>query len=360
MKKIEDIDPNMRSIVRVTQDGVYWRGAVSECFDLRGLYGPYLHQSPPRYSRLPDEVGLNANPGVAELYQNTAGGRIRFRTDSEYVAIRCVWDGIYNANRMPALGVRGFDMYVFDGARDRYYRSFSPPGDTDIEGYESILHFHSRAEREITINFPLYNNVASLEIGLEPEASVSPGRAYKVDKPVVYYGSSITQGGCASRPGNCFTAMISQFLDTDHINLGFSGSAKGETILAEHIASLEMSAFVMDYDNNAPSADWLQASHYRFYKMIRDAQPELPIICVTRPDKPYEDEELPRRREIIRTTVARAMKEGDRHICFVDGGLFFDDDDWDMYTVDSTHPTDLGFFKMAKDLAPVIAGMLGI
>jgi len=360
MKRIDEIDTNMKTIVRIDRSDVFWRDAACGLFDIRGLYSPYLEKEPPVYSRLPDEIGLNTSEGVAGLYRHTAGGRVRFMTDSEYVAIRCIWDGVQYYNRMPASGSRGFDIYVYKNGRNRYYRSFVPPAQPapETEGYESLLRFYTREEREITINFPLYNGVRTLEIGLEPGAAVQPGRSYRTDRPVVYYGSSITQGGCASRPGNSFPAMISELLDTDHINLGFSGSAKGERLMAEYIASLEMSAFVMDYDNNAPSPEWLQLTHYPFYRIIRDAQPELPIICVSRPDKPIEDEGVAQRRETVRNTVARAMAEGDRHICFVDGGEFFAGGDGDMCTVDSTHPTDLGFYYMAETLAPVVERML--
>ena len=233
-----------------------------------------------------------------------------------------------------------------------------PPIDGD--GYESIARFGSREMREFTINFPLYNSVASLAIGLEPGAHISHAAPYRMAAPVVYYGSSVTQGGCASRPGNSYPAMISRMLDIDHINLGFSGSGRGEAIMAEHIASLEMAALVMDYDHNAPTPEWLERTHYPFYSIVRRAQPGLPIICVSRTLNPAGDSEIARRREIIMATVERARAMGDGRIWFADGSRFFTGDDWDACTVDGVHPNDLGFHRMAQALAPMIALALGI
>lgn len=361
MKKISDIDPNLKVEKRVEQEGVIWRDASDECFRIHGLHLPYIYEqcdAPAKYRRLPDEVGMNANEGVAALYRHTAGGRIRFRTDSEYVAIRCIWDALGHMPHMPITGSGGFDLYITENGMSRYYKSFVPP--TNGDGYESIVHFGAREEREIEINFPLYNGVNALAIGLEENANVSRASDYLISAPVVYYGSSITQGGCASRPGNSYQAIISRKLGVDHVNLGFSGSGKGETIMAEHIASMEMSVFVMDYDHNAPTPEWLERTHYPFYRIIRDAQPELPIICVSRPQNPAGDVEIARRREIIKATVERARTEGDARIRFVDGGGFFTGDGWDACTVDGAHPNDLGFYRMAQALMPAVADALGI
>ena len=358
MRNIADIDPNLKVTARIAQEGLMWRDASEECFGVYGLYLPYIRGAEKaRYRRLPDEVGLHTNDGVATLYRQTAGGRLRFNTDSEYVAIRCILDVLCHMPHMPLSGSSGFDLYITEDGVSRYFKSFIPT--TSGDGYEAIIHFGTRRMRDITVNFPLYNGVAALAVGLDEKAAVSPA-AYKPIAPIVYYGSSITQGGCASRPGNSYQGFITRALDIDHVNLGFSGSGKGETIMAEYIAAMNMSLFVMDYDHNAPTPEHLEHTHYPFYKVIRAARPELPIICVSRPLNPAGDDQIERRRGIIMATVERARAEGDMNIRFIDGGEFFAGEYGDGCTVDGAHPNDLGFLRMAQRMLPDIRGMLGL
>ena len=149
-----------------------------------------------------------------------------------------------------------------------------------------------------------------------PGSTVAEGRTPRIDRPLVFYGSSITQGGCASRPGNNYMNHACRWLDADFINLGFSGSAKGELCVADYIASLELSAFVMDYDHNAKSVKQLKETHEKFFKTIRAAQPNLPIIVVSGPrDGSYEP--YRQRRDIIKRTYDHAVAAGDKNVYFV-------------------------------------------
>ena len=200
MKNIADTYANLKAAVAIEQGNILWRDASAPCFRVHGLHLPCVYgagDAPVKYRRLPDGVGQHTNEGVAELYKNTACGRLRFRTDSEYVAIRCIWDGLTWFPYMPATGVSGFDLYVAENGVSRFSKSFVPPLDGD--GYESIARFGAREMRELTINFPLYNNVASLAVGLERDARITCAAPYRMAAPVVYYGSSVTQGGRASR-----------------------------------------------------------------------------------------------------------------------------------------------------------------
>ena len=137
--------------------------------------------------------------------------------------------------------------------------------------------------REITINFPLYNGIESLYIGIDEHSTLEKAAPYKMEKPIVFYGSSVTQGACASRPGTCYPSLLSRWLDADFINLGFSGNDKGEPALAHYIASLEMSAFVYGYGYNARTIEHYKNTYYPFYEIIRKKNPELPIIMMSSP-----------------------------------------------------------------------------
>ena len=216
--------------------------------------------------------------------------------------------------------------------------------------------------REITINFPLYHDVDRVYIGIKDTANISYPRPYSVEKPIVFYGSSITQGGCASRPGNCYTNILSRRLDCDIINLGFSGSGRGEKIVADYIATLEMSAFVLDYDYNCLGPEYLEKTHYPFYKTVRDAHPDIPVIMMTAPKviplRYPVDEVFTKRRIIVMQSYIRAVQEGDKNVYFVDGTSLLGNDRNSDSTLDGTHPNDYGFRQMADKLYPILNKLL--
>jgi hypothetical protein len=221
------------------------------------------------------------------------------------------------------------------------------------ENYEGIIDIGAGGTmREIVINFPLYSGVRSLFVGLDENAKTEAPTPYVNEKPVVYYGSSITQGGCASRPGTCYQGHVSRAFNLDYVNLGFSGCAKAEDAIIEYIKGMDMSLFVYDYDHNAPSADYLAATHGKMFAAIREAQPNLPIIMMSRP-KANRSEDDQRRLEIIKENYVRAKALGDKEVYFLDG------DDLTALcgnegTVDNCHPTDYGFASMAHALIDLI------
>ena len=191
-------------------------------------------------------------------------------------------------------------------------------------------------------------------MGVSPDATIQAGREPRFRKPVVFYGSSITQGGCAGKVGSCYSTILARRLDAAQINLGFSGNAKGEEVMAHYIAGLEMSAFIFDYDHNAPNVDHLRRTHEPFFRIVRQAQPQLPIVLVSKPDFDGYPDENRERRNVILQTYANAVAAGDRHVYFVDGETLFGRGDRDMCAVDGCHPTSLGFLRMADRLEPVL------
>ena len=236
--------------------------------------------------------------------------------------------------------------------------TFMPPMDIK-DGYSSELYIGESGMREITVHFPLYSGVTGLELGFPSGSRIEKADPYETTVPVVYYGSSITQGGCASRPGNAYQNILSRMLSCDHINLGFSGSARGETCMAEYIAELSMSAFVLDYDHNAPTPEHLEATHCAFFNTIRAKNPALPVIMLSRP-QPYPDKEEILRRDIVKRTYETAVRNGDENVYFVDGTEILKIFGGDSGTVDHCHPNDLGFYCMAKALEPVLKSALRI
>jgi lysophospholipase L1-like esterase len=200
--------------------------------------------------------------------------------------------------------------------------------------------------------FPLYNDVATLAVTLDEKAVVEKYAPYKDVLPIVYYGSSITQGGCASRPDQSYQALICKKNRVDFVNLGFSGSACGEDAMADYLSSLPCSLFVYDYDFNAPTVAHLQATHSRLYQRFRKSHPNTPVLMISRPDYRGSEEQEARVKVIEQTYQdAKVRKE---NVYFLHGKTFFAGGNvWD-FTVDGTHPTDLGFAAMAQKIYQVI------
>ncbi len=349
---MENFDPSARTYKFETSfdvENVIFYNIKKEPFSIYGLFEPTKH---PTFRRLPENVAKVTNDGVAELAYDTAGGRVRFSTDSPYVIIKLFLPSVNRFPHMPLTGSTGVDIYEDTDGGSRFLKAAVPDmGITD--GYEMIVKFDRPKMRSLTVNFPPYNHVDAMFIGLSETARLRAGREYRSKKPIVFYGSSITQGACASRPGMIYQNLISRKYELDYINLGFSGSARGEAAIASYMARLPMLAFVSDYDHNAPSVEHLQSTHSRLYDTIREAHPDIPYIMISRPDFNGTEKELARR-DVIIDTYRRARELGDRNVYFIDGEGLFTGPLFDNCTVDGTHPNDIGMSLMGDRIGRVI------
>ena len=342
MSDISKLDKNFAVNTTLPDEGLRFYDVDEAPFKVYGVY-----KDDGKYRRMPESVAKEVSNIVGILHAKTAGGRVRFKTNSKSVAIHAKIDRPDKMPHMPFTGSIGFDIYVGNS----YYKTFVPKIDVTTE-WDSIVYFETDEMRDITINFPLYCYVCELYVGLDEDAEVLEGTPYRNKKPIVYYGSSITQGACASRPGTCYQNIIARRFNYDYINLGFSGSCLAEDVMVDYIKGLDMSVFVCDYDHNAPDPEYLEATHEKMFKAIRAAHPELPVIFMSRPR--YRLIESDRRRlEIIKKTYNNALEAGDKNVYLVDneqltalcGGEGL---------VDATHPSDLGFVSMAKAVGDVI------
>ena len=343
MSEIEKLDKNL-AVRAADENGFVWYDCLEAPFRVYGLM-----QSESGFVRMPQQVADNVNANVSYLNTNTAGGRVRFSTDSPEISIRAK---MYNLGKMPHFaltGSIGFDLYA-DGL---HFGSFIPPFDI-TDGYSSTVNMKGSKMRDITINFPLYAGVSKLEIGLKSGSALGCGGEYINEKPVVFYGSSITQGGCASRPGNSYQAVVSRMLGIDYVNLGFSGGAKGEDVIADYVSNLSMSVLVYDYDYNAPTPEHLENTHAKMFKKVREKNPDLPIIMMTRPD-PITTEINVKTRAIVMKTYLDALAAGDKNVYFLDGRSFVFGGDG---TVDGCHPNDLGFHYMGQAVGNLLKTIL--
>lgn len=342
---IKDVDKNFNIETKINEKNLRFISVLEDPFDVYGTCGE-------RYLRLPLKDAERVSEGVKQLAANTSGVRIRFKTDSKFVAVSVKYSDVCRIEHMSLAGTSGIDMYTREDGGYLFQTLFLPPISME-DSFESIHYFDTRQIRDITLNLPLYSSVSDIYIGLDKNALIEHGEKYKNKRPVVYYGSSITQGGCATRPGNSYPAIISRKLNLDFVNLGFSGNAKGESAMAEYIAKLDMSCFVFDYDFNAPTLDFLKNTHHQFFEIVRKKNPMLPIIIMSMPYNAWV-KDIGERKRIIKETFDLAVAGGDENVYFVDGEKTFDIFGGDSGTVDGTHPNDLGFMCMALELEKYI------
>lgn len=310
------------------------------------------------YHRLDDRLGDQLSVGLKIRTNNTSGAQVSFKTDSTRLSVHIVRNTPEFMEHMCDNATCGLDIFKGEGLNKKFWQvcsCFDRSNETTSDfGTDGTM-------TEYTINLPLYSGIDKLEIGFDPEATIESPSAYAIDKPVLIYGSSITQGGCCSRPGNLYSNMISRMLNVETIGMGFSSNARGEEYIARLFATLDLSAFVMDYDWNAPNADWLRETHEKFYKILRELKPEMPIIIVSKCD--YDDNVVvnEERRLVIKQTYDNAIANGDKNVYFVDGKDIFGDDFFrDCCTVDRNHPTDIGHMRLAIAIGNVLKEVLGL
>lgn len=346
MDNISKIDQNFAVAVKVDSEGTAWFDPMQPPFSIHGLI--YENGA---FRRMPGAVAKAVSEGVYYLHANCSGGRLRFRTDSSYITIRAKMGKVSPFAHMPMTGSAGFDLYM-----DRRHVSVFVPPANMTDGYESRLAIPEPGMHTITVYFPLYADVYELEVGMAEGSRLEAAEAYPNEKPIVFYGSSITQGGVASRAGMCYTNRLCQRLNRDIWNLGFSGSAKGEPAMAEYVAKLPMECFVYDYDHNARTVADLERTHEPMFQTVRQAHPDIPIIMMSCPRfvlDAYAGPRLP----VIRRTYENAKAAGDRNVYLITGQELMIDAQYDG-VVDGIHPNDFGFCSMARVLGDLLEKLL--
>ena len=319
-------------------------------------YGLLTEALPDHFYRLPPALASVLPEKLVSRGQSPAGGRIRFRTDASEITIRITLETLTVDWAIALCGSAGAVAAVGTSEAMRYAGLVSPRQYDETS--PTLLLQKEPVMEDVTLFLPRNERVRSVVFSVADNARVGAPTPYRVAKPIVFYGSSITEGGCASRVTNAYPALLGKWLDADTVNLGFSGAAKGELPLAKFIAGLTMSAFVYDYDHNAPSPAHLAETHEPFFQVIRQQNPDLPILILSKPDFDSHPADATARRAIIRQTWQNAVDAGDAHTFFIDGQTLFGTADRAECTVDGCHPNDLGFMRMAKTIYPVLRAIL--
>ena len=332
-----------------------WIAPQDSRFEIHGA--PWLSENKGEMIRLPYRLKEQIPPAVWKLGESPSGVRIRFRTDSTRAVIKLAYPSPPNMANMHAFGQTGVDLYV-----DGVYRStaIAPKDATESTPVEHVFFENlPRQERELTFYLPLYKPVKVLGIALDADARITKARRFAAAKPVVFYGTSITQGGCASRSGLSYQAILGRRLNVDFVNLGFSGNGKGEPAMAGLVAEIDASAFVLDFSQNNPSVESLREVYEPFLMTVRTKHSKTPIIVITAIASSRPTLRLDQMRQHVREVAKRRIAEGDRLLTLVEGETLLGPDRLDGL-VDGVHPNDLGFQWMADGLAPHVAKVLSL
>lgn len=210
---------------------------------------------------------------------------------------------------------------------------------------------------QVMLYLPIMTPVSSVRIGILPEDRLLPVQSPKLKIGV--YGSSITQGCACSRPGMSYVSQLGRMLDARMINLGFSGSAKGEQKIANMIAAIELDVLIIEYDHNAILEE-LKKTHWEFFQTIRKAKPALPVIFLSRISGGISAsmEETENRRQVILDTIQRAKEQGDQQVWFVDGMKINRQHESGCLLADDRHPNDLGMTMIARQLTETVRSIV--
>lgn len=339
---------------QVTNAGARLRWVDARELSLEGRGWTNTHQF---YDRLPASAQGVVRPPIWGLAEDSAGMAVRFMTDAtELYARWTVRKTTLALTHMPASGVSGVDLYVRFKGNWRWLGAARP--DQSVATEKRLTTGMTRERRECLLYLPLYNGTEKLEIGVPEESKCElPPPRPGGQKPIVFYGTSITQGGCASRPGMAYPAILGRRLDWTTINLGFSGNAHCEPEIADLLSELDPSVYVLDPLPNMASSEVASRLPILLDK-LRQAHPKTPIVLVENVEM-GDSLVVPSRRTGYSLSNAELhaifeirVKAGDRKLYYLRGDKLLGEDG--QGTVDRVHPTDLGFMRMADGMEPVL------
>jgi len=312
------------------------------------------------FDRLPLKAQGKVRPDVWNLSRHAAGLCVRFVADTPAIHARWTLTSAQLAMKhMPATGVSGLDLYARDDAGQWRWVACGIPNADGQEQAGVVADGLSLGKREWLLYLPLYNGVSQVEIGVPAGATLEKAPAYVGDreKPIVFYGTSITQGACASRPGMCHTAILHRRYGRPVVNLGFSGNGQMELELGGLLTEIDAAAYVIDCCPNLDAAD-ISARTGPLVEILRKSRPTTPILLVEdrrstdgwiRPSKKAHNDA---NHAALRTAFDGLVATGVTGLHYLGGDDLLAEDG--EGTVDSSHPTDLGFVDHAKAFASVL------
>jgi len=312
------------------------------------------------YDRLPAKARDVVRGAVWNLSRQSAGLSFRFVTDGTSLTIKySLGNDQIAMPHMPATGVSGIDLYALDDKGKWRWVEVSRPTGKEVEFKLAGL---DKGRRTYMAYLPLYNSVANLSVGV-PSGSFFEPIAPRLEKPIAFYGTSITHGACASRPGMTHPAILGRRLNLPVINLGFSGNGRMEPEVGALLAEIDAAVYVVDCLPNMDQKEVVENAG-TLVRNLREARPETPIILVE--DRTYGNAwiQISKRlrhegsRAALQKTFNELVSGGVKNLYYLEGKNLLGDDD--EGTTDGSHPNDLGFMRQADVFEPILKRALGL
>ena len=310
------------------------------------------------FDRFPAEAQKTVTSSVWSLSRDSAGMMVRFKTDASsiHVHYKLVKDKLAMPH-MPATGVSGVDLYARNAAGQWRWVQVAKPDKQEVRA--EIIKDLAPGYREYAAYLPLYNGVESLEIGV-PKGARFEGLAPRT-RPIVFYGTSITHGACASRPGMVHTAILGRRFDAPVVNLGFSGNGRMDAAVGDLLTKIDAAVYVIDCLPNMNAAA-VREKCAPLVKQLRAAKPHTPIVLVE-DRRNTNDWILPARAKFhddnhaaLREVFAALQKEGVKNLHYIPGDALYGIDA--EGATDASHASDLGFMRQADVMDPILRAAL--
>lgn len=326
------------------------------------IIGKISDETLSRYERLPASLEKTARAAVWSRGKCSSGLAIRFSSNAKEIGAK--WTLLYDKkmDHMAHVGIKGLDLYAWVNGAWHFVRT-GRPTKNGVHQEWTIISNMTGEKREYMLYLPLYDGITNLEIGIDSAATINQPEQSLVqrEKSVVCYGTSITQGGCASRPGMCYTSILSRWFNREFINIGFSGNALLDYDIAAMLGAKDAGLYVLDFLPNV-SAKLVMERAEKFYRILREKAPTTPILFVEHVIYPHlifdqkDNKHITDLNVAIRKVFKQLKEQGERNIYFLEAdGLINEDSE---STVDGEHFTDLGYYRMATGMYPTIKKIL--
>ncbi len=311
------------------------------------------------FDRFPASADGQVTPAVWNLSRDSAGLMVRFKTDSSYIwADYTLFRERINGVNMTPIGASGLDLYARDDAGKWRWVGVARPEKKEVR--VELANTLKPGLREYAIYLPLYNGVEKLSVGVAPSAAFEP-LAPRTDKPIVFYGTSITHGASASRPGMVHTAILGRRFDRSVINLGFSGNGRMDAAVGDLLIKIDAAIYVIDCLPNMGAAA-VREKCIPLINQLRAARPTTPIVLVE--DRRYTNSWIQPKRDQDHSDNHAALREAYEKLKAAGiTGLFYIGGD-DLLgadgegATDGSHPNDLGFLRQADVMEPILRAAL--